>query len=517
MATGLPVFTYVALGPDGKKRKGRLPAEDRASAIAALQGEGLIPIDVNEFKRGLGNIDLIKPKEERELKLKGPAVAILARQLYLLVRAGLSVPRAMLTIGEDHPDIRYTRMCTDISERVLAGVPLSKAMAEYPKCFDEIFCAYVQAGEVSGSLEESLYRLSRMLDKGNQLRLKVKAVTAYPKLVSMMVAALVVGIIMFLVPMYGRIYDGFCKPLPGPTRALMGLSDQYMTPINIAMGSTSTAPRELEPAPKCAILKPDTYSYAESVFAERYADGSKAPVLDARMVAFSVGDTWIYLNWFPSGFSWDGPFDWSLPVVTEPFNFTSPLVFLPLLWFGWRVFRRRTADNLQLGAKIDQFRYRAPLMGKLWHYTMLYRWSATLSGALGAGLQLHNALDLAGRTSGSKWMMLATEEFKVAVRAGRPLSREMARFPGLFNPQIRAMAVTGEEAGEPAEMFGNVAFTLEDELDALVAVLGARIEVALLAVMGVVIGSLLVVLYLPILNLSTAASEGYSDQGGSTP
>jgi type IV pilus assembly protein PilC len=72
------------------------------------------------------------------------------------------------------------------------------------------------------------------------------------------------------------------------------------------------------------------------------------------------------------------------------------------------------------------------------------------------------------------------------------------------------MAATGEEAGESAEMFANVAESLEDELDAMVATLGARLEVALLMVMGAVVGSLLVVLYLPILNLTQVAGDGYS-------
>jgi type II secretory pathway component PulF len=71
------------------------------------------------------------------------------------------------------------------------------------------------------------------------------------------------------------------------------------------------------------------------------------------------------------------------------------------------------------------------------------------------------------------------------------------------------MAATGEEAGEPAMMFENIAVTLEDELDTMVATLGARIEVALLMAMGVVVGSLLVVLYLPILGLSNAVGEGF--------
>jgi type II secretory pathway component PulF len=92
---------------------------------------------------------------------------------------------------------------------------------------------------------------------------------------------------------------------------------------------------------------------------------------------------------------------------------------------------------------------------------------------------------------------------------GRPLSSELAYHPELFSPQLRSMAQTGEESGEIAEMFENVAMTLEDEIEAMIAVLGARLEVVLLVLMGSVVGAMVVVLYLPIFGLSNAAIDGY--------
>jgi type II secretory pathway component PulF len=132
-----------------------------------------------------------------------------------------------------------------------------------------------------------------------------------------------------------------------------------------------------------------------------------------------------------------------------------------------------------------------------------------MAGSLDAGLQTFASLEIAGNTAGSAWVSNVSKDLMEAVRAGRPLSQELGKHPDLFNAQLRAMASTGEEAGEAAEMFANVAAALEDELDAMVATLGARLEVALLMVMGAVVGSLLVVLYLPILNLTKVAGNGY--------
>jgi type IV pilus assembly protein PilC len=463
----LTTYAYQVIDDRGRKKKGKLPAESHRAAIAALQAEGYIPVVVEPFRQGVGNFDVIRSKEDRPIKLKSQQVVTMARQLYLLVRAGLSIPKTLEVIGEDNDDIRYVRMCNDLADKVLAGVPLSRAMERYPGAFDEVFRAYVGAGEETGNLEEALYRLSRMLEKGNQLRLKIKGVTAYPKLVSVMITVMVVGIMLFLVPMYADIYANFGAELPAPTRALMFLSE-LMVPVRFSLNGLALPP-------------------------------------------VSLADTGFFFSLSP-------PFvvETGGNLLSSPINFFSPIVWAAAGFVGFRKYRKHRADDLTFGMKLDKLKFRMPVLGKMLMYQTLYRWSATMAGALSSGLQLHDTLGLAARASGSQWMQLITKDFQDAVRAGRPLSRELAKYPGLFSPQIRAMATTGEESGEPAEMFASVAASLEDELDAMVAVIGARIEVVLLVIMGFVVGSLLIVLYLPILNLSSVASEGYQQDANPT-
>jgi type IV pilus assembly protein PilC len=428
-------FKYSAIAPDGTRKKGKIDAPTQGDAIDSLQSEGLIPISVSIVKSSVWNINLTRAKTDYDLKLKEDDILVLTRQLYLLLRAGLSIHRAVLVVGEEHENPMYVRMCQDLSAKVLSGMSLSKAMALYPKVFDEVYCAYVAAGESTGDIEKSMERLARVLEQSHQLRLKVKAVTAYPKMVSIAIGFLVYGILAFLVPMYSKIYQGFGKPLPGPTQFLVDLSSS-IAPFHI---NFTLMPPSID-------LMPGDHS-----------------------------------------------------IITAPFNFASPMFWILVMILGWRAFRRRTADDLSIGTRIDKIRYRMP-----------YRWSTTMAGSLSAGLQTYAALEISGRTAGSKWVESVTLELKEAVRAGRSLATELGKHPTLFNAQLRAMAATGEEAGESAEMFANVAESLEDELDAMVATLGARLEVALLMVMGAVVGSLLVVLYLPILNLTQVAGDGYS-------
>ena len=439
-------YAYTAVTATGARRKGKMDADAPGVVIASLQSEGLIPISVEVSSSSILSINLTKPKSERDYKLDQEGLLVFTRQLYLLVRAGLSIHRSMTVIGSDADDPMYTRMCNDISERVLAGTSLSKSMALYPRVFDDVYCAYIAAGESTGDMERSVERLAKVLEQSHKLRLKVKAVTAYPKLVSGAVMILVYGILTFLVPMYSKIYSGFGQKLPGPTQFLVGVS-RVIAPLHINFHLTSLPPVDLFP-----------------------------------------GDR---------------------NLLTAPINFGSPLLIGLLLISGWVFFRRRTKDDVVIGTRIEKVKFRSPMLGKMWKYAVLYRWSSTMAGSLEAGLQTYASLEIAGKTSGSAWVKLVSDELMDAVRAGRPLSAELSKHPDLFSAQLRAMAATGEEAGEAAEMFNNVAVALEDELETLVATLGAKLEVALLMVMGAVVGSLLVVLYLPILNLTKVAGNGY--------
>ena len=129
-------FSYTAVSADGQRRKGKMDADSAADVVDMLQAEGLVPVEITEFKKSLGTINITKPKDEQAAKLKASDLVSFSRQLYLLVRSGLSRPRAITIMGEDHADKRFTKMCNDLSDKVLSGQSLSKAMEAYPKAFN---------------------------------------------------------------------------------------------------------------------------------------------------------------------------------------------------------------------------------------------------------------------------------------------------------------------------------------------------------------------------------------------
>ena len=425
--------TYVWTGIDatGKRvKRQKVVAPSEGAAVAALRAEGYLPTSLELASSGGLNMEI----GPTGVKYSFAQRAEFARRLHQMLRAGISVPKALMSMAEDAKPA-VAKMMTEMAEVVASGKPLSTALKDHPRAFDDVFIAYVSSGEEAGTLAETMARLSTLLAKRAAMQARIKAVMAYPKMVGGTVIVIVFGIIAFLVPSFAKIYAQFGATLPKPTLALVWLSD-HMLPLSVKM----------------------------------------------------ISD----------------PFPFILP-VPKPFNIMSVVAYLVI---GWVLFRRRTRGDLQVGRKLDRIKFKAPVMGSLWHKSSLFQWASTLSGALAAGVPLTRALDLSSAASGSDWQKLAGYKFAEAVRTGRPISAAMAEEPDLYPPSVRTMVATGEQTGEVDQMLESVAMSLDEEVESLVGGLSAKMEVALLLVMGVVVGGLLIVLYLPILGLATTASKG---------
>lgn len=444
---GPKTFTYEAISPQGERIKGKQAKMTAYSADAVrkqLGSQGYVVIDVKESGSGL-SIDLSELGGRGPLKLDAGELAQFARQLHNLLNAGISIPATLMAIGEDAKDPRFTQMCLEMANAVQSGTPLSAAMADQEPTFDEVFVAYITSGEATGSLPATTERLAQMMAKKAELRLKIKGVTAYPKMVAYVIGVLVLGILMFLVPNFADIYADFGAELPAPTQALVTVSNQ-MLPLSAELPLRDNIP----------IL--------------------------GRLI--------------PN------------PLTIRP-NLLSPLIWGVALIFGVKAWLKATADNDEIGIKLDKAKFRMPVFGELNRRLVLFRWTSTLSGALASGVQTTESLELAARASGSRWIKAVTPALVDAIRSGRPLSTELLAYPDLFPPNIRTMVTTGEKSGEMAEMLESVAAAVDNEIDAIIAGLGAKIEVALLMILGGVVGGLLVVLYLPILSLTTTVGESY--------
>lgn len=429
------IFSYKAVSPAGKRETGKMVAASQAAVVTALTREGWTPLEVHANSSSGLDLDLTAWFTGGGAKLKWADRAEFARRTYQLLRAGISLPKALLSLAEDAaPEV--AEMYENLSERVLSGESLAVAMQDHPRAFDEVTISYVEAGEESGTLVETMGRLATMLSDRADLQSKIKGVTAYPKLIGGTIGLLVIGILLFLVPRFDEIYKSFDSELPGPTRALVWASDHFM---------------------------PFSFHSAE-------------------LFGFNA----FYIR-------------------PEFFHIGSFLLYIAIAVI---IFNRRTRDNPEIGERIDRIKFKMPVFGKLTKLQALQRWATTLAGGLVSGVPITRALELAAAASGSDWHKNIAPLLADRVRTGRTISSELANHSDLYPPSVRTMVSTGEESGEIADMLDSVATSLNSDIDAEVAGLSAQIEVALLIVLGVVVGGLLVILYMPILNLATAASDG---------
>jgi type IV pilus assembly protein PilC len=207
-------------------------------------------------------------------------------------------------------------------------------------------------------------------------------------------------------------------------------------------------------------------------------------------------------------------FDAELPAPTQAVVLLSKIfpvlaIVITLVSIAFIWWNKSQKDNFEVGERLDRIRFRMPLFGQLSKKLTLYRWASTLAGTLSAGVMMVDALELGARSSNSRWVRGVTPDLEDAIAEGRPLSTELNLHDDLFPPMQRKMIATGEATGELPEMLDSTADSLEDEIDLMISTMSAKLEVAMLMFMGGAVGSILMALYLPILQLSTTMGSKY--------
>jgi type II secretory pathway component PulF len=333
--------------------------------------------------------------------------------------------------------------------------------------------------------------LAKTLERRTETQLKIKAVTAYPKMVSSAIAGIVVLILIYMVPMYARIYESFGQKLPPATVALQTITAK-LPPFTF----TSNIPI---PAVMEGLSSPVDLLFG-LFFSFLFIGGTW---LRNRSKGRSIGRVKTYAKFAVAGYLLLFAYDYKVNVLATAFwalTYVGYVAFMTALDSG------RLEDQWAL--RVDKVKFRMPIFGPLMYQSTLHRWTSVLSGALEAGVPLDNAIDLAARTSGSRAHLVASRMIRAQLRNGLPLSEALNGQKELYPSSLRTMVSTGEQAGELHTMVENISRAIDGEIDTIIAGLSAKIEVALLVGMGVIVGGLLVVLYLPILQLSVKAGEG---------
>lgn len=214
-------FEYQALDAEGKTRKGLIEADTAKQARQQLRGMSLMPLKIGEVSQTTLNGEI----KSRGDKINVATVALITRQIATLVSAGQPVESAYYAVSRQTPKNRTKRVLLLVRAKVLEGFPLSEALKEFPHIFDSMYCASVHAGEQSGLLDVIMERLADYLEARQDIQRKTSQALIYPILLSVVVFALVAGLLTFVVPQIVQVFEGFDQELPLITQWLIAISD----------------------------------------------------------------------------------------------------------------------------------------------------------------------------------------------------------------------------------------------------------------------------------------------------
>jgi type IV pilus assembly protein PilC len=400
----MAAFAYSAINAQGVELSGELHAPDVAGAREQLRVRGLLASDLKELPASGEDSARTVFK-----KIKPKTLQIFSRQFATMIEAGLSVVSALVILEEQTEDKYFATIVQELRADVEGGLLLSQAMARHPKVFDRLFISMVEAGEAAGILDQVLDRVAFQIEKSTQIKRRVKGAMLYPTMVLIFATLVLIGMLMFLVPVFVNIFKELGGQLPTLTQYVVSASD---------------------------LLRNDWY------------------------IIF-------------------------------------PLVIG--LFFGIRKYKKT-----EQGRKLwDRIKLRIPMkIGDVVLKITMARFSRTLSTLVAAGVDIIQALEITGHTSGNWVVEDALNDVRVKVHEGVPIAQPLVA-NDIFPPMVSQMVKVGEETGELEKMLSKIADFYEDEVDAAISTLTSIIEPLMMIAVGMMVGVIIISMYLPMFKMLT--------------
>jgi len=228
-------FSYIARTKEGSKQIGTLEAPNQDEAVAALQRKELVVVSLVQHdleaivsqehdKKGMLPIGQ-QPLKFKHRNVKFGDLVIFARQLSLLLSAGVSLMKALDVISKQMDSQRLYEVVSDIAKDMEAGRTFRDSLAKYKSIFSDMWLYLVETGEASGSLPVVLNHLANYLEERQAFKTKIISALTYPLILFLVAIAAVFFFVIKIVPTFTQILSSMNVELPLPTRILIGISD----------------------------------------------------------------------------------------------------------------------------------------------------------------------------------------------------------------------------------------------------------------------------------------------------
>jgi type IV pilus assembly protein PilC len=399
VASNVP-FIWEGTDRKGKKVKGKSMAANEAAVRADLRRQGVVPSRIKKQKKGMfGGGGSITTSD----------IAIFSRQLATMLAAGIPLVQSFEIVGAGHENAAMQKLILAVKADVEGGSALAEALAKHPLYFDDLFVNLVEAGEQAGALETLLDKIATYKEKTEALKKKIKKALTYPAAVLVVAFVVTTILLIFVIPAFEDLFQGFGADLPTFTRMVIDLS----------------------------------------VFVR-----AKGWYL-AIMAGAGVG--------------------------------------------AFLYFKKRSRAMRHW---LDRMSLKIPIIGSILQKAAIARYARTLSTMFAAGVPLVEALESVAGATGNIVYEVAVLEMRDEVSTGQRLQQAMEN-TDLFPNMVIQMIAVGEESGSLDDMSSKVADFYEEDVDNAVDNLSSLLEPMIMAILGVLVGGLVVAMYLPIFKMGS--------------
>ena len=207
-------YSWEGKDKSGKQIKGEMRAAGTVVVTSTLRRQGIKVTKIKKIQSGG--------------KITDKDITLFTRQLATMMKSGVPLLQAFDIVGKGHSNRAVSKLLMDIKSDVETGSNLADAFRKYPLYFDALFCNLVGAGEAAGILDNLLDRLATYKEKIQAIKGKIKSALFYP--ISIIVVAFVITavIMIFVVPAFKDLFEGFGAELPAPTLFVMTVSDFFV-------------------------------------------------------------------------------------------------------------------------------------------------------------------------------------------------------------------------------------------------------------------------------------------------
>ena len=226
----MDTFSYKGIS-DGKYVEGEIEALNQDEASHKLKEQKVIITNLIKSKKKKDK-DQKKAKGKKgggfsfgKKKAKVEDILIFSKQFATMVKAGLPILEVLAMLRDQLESPAMKEIIEDIRKSLEGGVTLSKCFEKYPQYFDNVYCNLIKAGEASGKLDVFLMKIVDSLEKKEKIKKKIKGALMYPAIMFTVAITVSAFMLVKVVPVFAKMYDGMGIKLPAATATIMAMSD----------------------------------------------------------------------------------------------------------------------------------------------------------------------------------------------------------------------------------------------------------------------------------------------------